>query len=86
MLHLIRNMSINIECEGCCGMSEIFLNGFDVVSALDRGHRIGVAQIMKSGVGQAKFLHNALKAVIRNFDNALTQERLSVPALPYLRY
>ena len=51
MLHLIRNMSINIECEGCRGMSEIFLNGFDVVSALDRGHRIGVAQIMKSGVG-----------------------------------
>ena len=64
MLHLIRNMSINIECEGCRGMSEIFLNGFYVVSALDRGHRIGVTKIMKSGVGQPKFLHYTLKTVI----------------------
>ena len=76
MLHLVRYMSINIECEGCCGMSEIFLNGFDVVSALDRGHRIGVAQIMKSGVGQAKFLHYALKAVIDGSVREIASSRI----------
>ena len=42
MLHLIRNMSINIECEGCCGVSEVFLDGFDVVAALDRSHCVTI--------------------------------------------
>ena len=45
-------------------MAEVFLDGFDIVAALDRGHRIGMPQIVETGLRQAKLGHNALEAIV----------------------
>ena len=45
-------------------MSEIFLYSFYVVSTLDRGHCVGVPQIVKTGFRQSKLGHHTLEAII----------------------
>ena len=45
-------------------MSEVFLDGFDVVAALDRSHCVSMPQIMEKSPRQAELSHHALEAII----------------------
>ena len=47
LLHLLRNMSVNIQRESRGGMAEIFLHGFNVVAAFDTGNCVCVPQSME---------------------------------------
>ena len=62
--HLREHMTIDIKRKRGRGVSHIFLHGFDVISALDRGDGVGMAQIMKSGFRCPDPLYDALEAVI----------------------
>ena len=64
LFHLLRDVAVNIERKRSSCMPEIFLHGFDVISALDRNNSIGMAQIMKSGFRCPDPLYDALEAVI----------------------
>ena len=64
LLHLLRNMAVNIQCESSSGMAEIFLHGFNVVAAFDTGNCICVAQVVKAGGWRTDFLYDSLEAVI----------------------
>ena len=50
LLHLICNMAVHVQGEGCRCMAQIPLNGFDIVAGTDRGHGVRVAQIVETGV------------------------------------
>lgn len=41
-LHLIGHMAIHVQCKGCCGVTQITLHCFNVVSGADRGDCVGV--------------------------------------------
>ena len=63
-LHLLRDVSVNIQRERSGCVSKIFLHSFNVVAAFDASNRVGVAQVVKTGSRRAYFFHNALEAVI----------------------
>ena len=64
LFHLFRNMSVNIQRESRSGMAEIFLHGFNVVSAFDTGNCVCVAQVVKAGGWRTDFLYDPLEAVV----------------------
>lgn len=49
-LHLIGDMTVDIQCKGGGGMAQVALHGLNVVPAFYRCHGIRVAQVMKSGI------------------------------------
>lgn len=61
LLHLFRNMSVNIQRESRSGMAEIFLHGFNVVTTFDTGNCVCVAQVVKAGSLRAYFFTMRLK-------------------------
>ena len=63
-LHLLRDMSVNIQRKRSGSVSKVFLHGFNVVAAFDTGNCVCVAQVVKTGSRRAYFFHNALEAVI----------------------
>ena len=64
LFHLLRDVAVNIERKRGSCVPEVFLHGFDVISALDRDNSIGMAQIMKSGFRCPDPLYDALEAII----------------------
>ena len=64
LLHLLRNMSVNIQRESRGGMAEIFLHGFNVVAAFDTGNCVCVTQVVKTGGWRTDFLYDPLEAVV----------------------
>ena len=52
-LHGIGNMAVNIQRKGRRSMAEVPLHRLHVVPVLQREHRVGVAQIVNSGVRRA---------------------------------
>ena len=63
-LHLLRDVSVNIQRKRSGSVSEVFLHGLNVVAAFDASNRVSVAQVVKASGRRAYFFHNALKAVI----------------------
>ena len=53
VLHFLRNMAVNVPCEGSCGMSHVVLNGFNVVSVLQSEDGVGMSEIMDPGLRSA---------------------------------
>ena len=64
LLHLFRHMSVNIQRESRSGMAEIFLHGFNVVTAFDTGNCVCMAQVVKTGGWRTDFLYDPLEAVV----------------------
>lgn len=60
-LHLVGDVAVNVEGEGCGGVAEVLLHGLDVIARLDGGHGVGMAQVMESGVGRADGGYNAFE-------------------------
>lgn len=49
-LHLIGDMTVDIQCKGGGGMAQVALHRFDVVPAFYRCHGIRMAQVMEAGI------------------------------------
>ena len=60
-LHFLGDMTIHIKGKRSRCVSQIFLDGFNVVTRLDAGNRIGVPQIMKASFGTSDFLCDLLE-------------------------
>ena len=63
LLHLPIDMRVNLEREFRRGVTEISLNGFYIIPALQTKGCVRVPQIVKAHV-QSQFLRNALVAVV----------------------
>ena len=63
-LHLLRDVSVNIQRKRGGSVSEVFLHGLDVITALDRGNGEGVTQIVEACGRCANVSNDTLEAVI----------------------
>lgn len=52
-LHLLGNMTVNVQRKGRCRMAQVALYRLNVIPAFYRSHGIRVAEVMKTGVGTA---------------------------------
>lgn len=57
-------MPVDVHGEGRSGVSQIFLERFDVHAALDADHRIGMAEIVEPGVGCSDLFHHPLETAV----------------------
>ncbi len=53
LLHLVSDVSIDVQREGCRGVTEVALHGFDVVAVLQGDHRVSVPQVVDPGLRTA---------------------------------
>lgn len=44
--HFVGAMAVKIQRKGCCGVTQVFLHGFDVVPRAERIHCVGVPEVM----------------------------------------
>ena len=63
-LHLIGDVSIDIQGKGSGGVSQILLHRLDIIAGLDAGHGVGVPEVVEPGFGAADLHHNRLKGFI----------------------
>ena len=61
--HVICEVTIDVQGERRCGMAEIALHGFDVISSADAVDSVGVAKVMYPCVGDADALYHTFEAV-----------------------
>ena len=61
LLHLLRDVSVNIRRKRSGSVSKIFLHSLNVVAAFDASNRVGVAQVVKTGSRRAYFFTMRLK-------------------------
>ena len=52
LLHLVRDMTIDVQRKGGGGVAQIALHGFDIVPGPDRGHGVAVPEIVKRASGR----------------------------------
>ena len=57
-------MAVNIQGEGCGGMSQVALNGFDIISGSNSGNGIAMSQVMKASVRPADTSGGLLKGSV----------------------
>ena len=62
--HPCRDVTIHVQGKGGRGVAQILLDRFNIISSFNRHGGIGVAQVVKTGGGNAQFLYNALIAVL----------------------
>ena len=60
-MHLIGDMTINIQGECRGSMAQMFLHRFNIITSTDRGYSKRVAQIVEAGIGSANFCDNLFK-------------------------
>ena len=60
-LHLLRDVSVNIQRKRSGSVSEVFLHGLNVVATFDASNRVGVAQVVKASSRRAYFFTMRLK-------------------------
>ena len=53
LLHLVRDMTIDVQRKGGGGVAQIALHGFDIVPGPDRGHGVAVPEIVETGIRTA---------------------------------
>ena len=58
LLHLVCNVSVDIQCESRGSVSKIPLYGLYIVPVLERGNGIAVPQIVKTCVRDSHIRHN----------------------------
>lgn len=46
LFHALRHVAVNIQSKGCCGVSQVSLDGFHVVPILEREDGEGVTKIV----------------------------------------
>lgn len=63
-LHLLRDMPIYVQSKRCGVMSQISLDGLDIVTCPNSGNRIAVSKVMKSGIRQANRSVDPLELMI----------------------
>ena len=57
-------MAVNIERKGCRGVAQIALHGLDIVAGADRGHGVGVPEIVKAGVRTSDLRRRFLESTV----------------------
>ena len=53
LLHLHRDMTVNVQRERCSSMAQIALYGFDIITGTNGGNGVRMPQIMEPGIGAA---------------------------------
>lgn len=61
--HFLGDVTIHIQRERGCGVSQINLHGLDVIACLQGCHRKAVAKIMKSGIRDSNSLSNRFEVL-----------------------
>lgn len=56
---------VHIQGKGCCVMSQVALDGLDIVPSLQESHCVAVAQVMKPCVRHTDIIGDALEVVVR---------------------
>ncbi len=59
------HMAVDIQGKGCCVMSQVALDGLDIVPSLQESHCVAVAQVMKPCVRHTDIIGDALEVVVR---------------------
>ena len=70
-LHLVCCVGVDVQRKRRCGVAEVFLYGFDVVSVFDGSNCVAVSEIVKAHIFHANRFDDALEAVI---DGAMSQK------------
>lgn len=93
LLHLFADVPIHIQRKGGCGMAEVALHGFDVITVLEGEDRMGVSQVMHPGVGRTDFRCEFFEVDVNGLRAEVSSQRggkdkstlvlfLAFPALP----
>lgn len=64
LAHLLADVTVDVQREGRRGVAEVFLEGFDIHSAFQTDHRVGVPQVVDSGLRRADLRRQPLEAVV----------------------
>lgn len=64
LAHLLADVTVDVQREGRRGVAEVFLEGFDIHSAFQTDHRVGVPQVVDSGLRRADLRRKPLEAVV----------------------
>ena len=59
-------MAVNIQGKGSGGVTQVFLQCLDIITALDRHDRISVAQIVKTCGRHTQLFNDAFEAIIHS--------------------
>ena len=59
------HMAVDIQGKGCCVMSQVALDGLDIVPSLQESHCVAVAQVIKPCVRHTDIIGDALEVVVR---------------------
>ena len=64
LLHLVRNVSVDVQREGRRGVAQVGLHGLDVVADLQGGHCVGVPHVVEADLRRADLFHDLLEVVV----------------------
>ena len=76
LLHLVSYMTVDIQSEGCRGMSEIALDCLDIITGPQGRHGIGMPQIMKAGVRSADRGHSLFEGPVDSWLRQMLPTRI----------
>ena len=60
LLHLVRDVAVDVQREGRRGVAQVGLYGFDVVADLQGGHRVGMPHVVEADLRRADLFHDLL--------------------------
>ena len=63
-MHSFGNMAVNIHRQGSCGVTEVFLDGFNIIARFKRSHGKRMTEIMESSGIQTNFFDSVLESFI----------------------
>lgn len=64
LAHLLADVTVDVQRKGRRGVTEVFLEGFDIHTAFQTDHRVGVPQIVDPGLRRADLRRQPLEAVV----------------------
>lgn len=64
LLHLVCDVTVNVQGKGGCGVAQVSLYSLDVIPGADRCHGIAVSEIVETGIRAANGGNDFLEASI----------------------
>lgn len=62
--HILREMRVDVQREGRCGVAEVALYALDVRTGTECGDSVTVAQIMETSIRHTDFLRKLLEVKV----------------------
>ena len=81
LLHLVRDVSVDVQREGCSGVAEVSLHGFDIVSRLQRRYSVGMPHIVESDIRCANLGNDLFEVVVDRIRITQSLKRSMIKAI-----